>query len=47
VLGGPPGSARFADKSLVLATFGPPARSSHVGTYEVLVWHKNLLADLP
>ena len=47
ILGGPPGSARFADKSLVLATFGPPARSSHVGTYEVLVWNKNLLADLP
>ena len=47
VLGGPPGGARLADKSLVLATFGPPARSSHVGTYEVLVWNKNLLADLP
>jgi hypothetical protein len=47
VLGGPPGSARFADKSLVLATFGPPARSSHIGMYEVLVWNKNLLADLP
>jgi hypothetical protein len=47
VLGGPPGLARFTDKSLVLATFGPPARSSHVGTYEVLVWNKNLLSDLP
>jgi hypothetical protein len=47
VLGGPPGSSRLTDKSLVLATFGPPARSSPVGTYEVLVWKKNLLADLP
>jgi hypothetical protein len=47
VLGGPPGSGRFADASLVLATFGRPARSSHVGMYEVLVWNKNLLADLP
>jgi hypothetical protein len=47
VLGGPPGSARFADKRLVVATFGPPARSSHVGLYEVLVWNKNLLTDLP
>ena len=47
ILGGPRGFSRFTDKSLVLATFGPPARSSHVGTYEVLVWNKNLLADLP
>jgi hypothetical protein len=47
VLGGPQGFSRLSDKSLVLATFGPPARSSHVGTYEVLVWNKNLLADLP
>jgi hypothetical protein len=47
VLGGPPRFSRFTDKSLVLATFGPPARSSHVATYEVLVWNKNLLADLP
>jgi hypothetical protein len=47
VLGGPPRFSRLTDKSLVLATFGPPARSSHVGTYEVLVWNKNLLADLP
>jgi hypothetical protein len=47
VLGGPPGSSRLTDKSLVLATFGQPVRSSHVGTYEVLVWHKNLLAELP
>jgi len=36
----------FTDKKLVLATFGLPARAAHVGTYEVLVWTKNLLADL-
>ena len=47
VLGGPPRFSGLTGKSLVLATFGPPARSSHVGTYEVLVWNKNLLADLP
>ena len=47
VLGGPHGFSRSADKGLVLATFGPPARSTRVGPYEVLVWTKNLLADLP
>jgi hypothetical protein len=46
VLGGPPGVSGLTDKRLVLATFGPPARSSRVGTYEVLVWNKNLLTDL-
>jgi len=30
----------------VLASFGKPARTYHVGTYEVLVWHHNLLRDL-
>jgi hypothetical protein len=30
----------------VLATFGPPARIYHDGVYTVLVWNKNLLADL-
>jgi hypothetical protein len=47
VLGGPPGSSRLTDKSLVFATFGRPTRSTYVGFYEVLVWKKNLLADLP
>jgi hypothetical protein len=47
VLGGPPGSSRLTDKSLVFATFGQPTRSTYVGFYEVLVWKKNLLADLP
>jgi hypothetical protein len=30
----------------VLATFGPPAQIYHDGVYTVLVWDKNLLADL-
>ena len=30
----------------VLATFGPPRRVYHDGVYTVLVWSKNLLADL-
>jgi hypothetical protein len=32
--------------AMVRATFGRPARTYHVGTYLVLVWHKNLLAGL-
>jgi len=36
----------FAAEAAVLATFGRPAHSYHVGSYEVLVWHKNLLRDL-
>jgi len=30
----------------VLATFGPPRRVYHDGVYTVLVWTRNLLADL-
>jgi len=36
----------FTDKRAVLATFGRPARSYRVGSYQVLVWNRNLLADL-
>ena len=36
----------FTDKRAVLATFGQPERTYHVGRYQVLVWDKNLLADL-
>jgi hypothetical protein len=36
----------FTDKSAVLATFGPPAHVYHTGKYEILVWNKNLLAEL-
>jgi hypothetical protein len=37
----------FTDRAAVIATFGNPARTYHVGQYTILVWHKNLLADLP
>jgi hypothetical protein len=36
----------FTNSAAVLATFGPPARDYHVGQYQVLVYTKNLLADL-
>jgi len=35
--------AGFTDEPAVLATFGKPARTYHVGSYLVLVWNKNLL----
>lgn len=36
----------FNDSAPVLATFGRPAYTYHVGPYRVLVWNKNLLTDL-
>ena len=33
--------------SHVRAAFGQPARVYYVGPYTILVWNKNLLADLP
>jgi hypothetical protein len=36
----------FTPEQAVLATFGRPARSYHVGAYTILVWNKNLLRDL-
>ena len=36
----------FTAKRAVLATFGTPARTYHLGRYQVLVWHKNLLREL-
>jgi hypothetical protein len=36
----------FTDRSAVIAAFGLPARTYHVGRYTILLWHKNLLADL-
>ncbi len=43
---GVPGYPGFTDARPVLTTFGPPARTYHVGAYQVLVWDKNLLSDL-
>jgi hypothetical protein len=36
----------FSQEQAVLATFGKPARTYHVGPYTVLVWNRNLLAEL-
>ena len=36
----------FAQEQAVLATFGKPARTYHIGFYTVLVWNSNLLSDL-
>jgi hypothetical protein len=36
----------FTSTQAVLATFGPPAGTYHVGRYLVLVWDRNLLREL-
>jgi hypothetical protein len=36
----------FTQEQAVLARFGKPARTYHVGSYTVLVWDKNLLREL-
>ena len=36
----------FTQERVVLATFGQPARTYHVGAYTVLVWNSNLLSKL-
>ena len=36
----------FTDRQAVLATFGRPGRTYHVGQYTILWWPKNLLADV-
>jgi hypothetical protein len=41
------GYSGFTSTEAVLRTFGQPARVYRVGAYQVLVWHKNLLRDLP
>jgi hypothetical protein len=38
--------AGFTNKQAVLATFGKPARTYHVGSYTILVWNSNLLSRL-
>ena len=44
---GVPGYPGFTSKRAVLATFGRPAQTYHFGRYTVLIWHKNLLSELP
>lgn len=41
-----PGYIGFTKRNAVIATFGEPARTYHVGPYTILQWHKNLLADM-
>jgi hypothetical protein len=43
---GVPGYPGFSSERAVLATFGQPARTYHVGPYTILVWNRNLLPDL-
>jgi hypothetical protein len=43
---GVPGYPGFEQRRAVLATFGRPARTYHVGAYTVLVWPGNLLREL-
>jgi hypothetical protein len=44
---GVPGYPGLTSKRAVLATFGPPAQTYHFGMFTVLVWHENLLSQLP
>jgi hypothetical protein len=44
--GGLPGDAAFADQRAVIATFGRPAATYRVGSATILVWSRNILADL-
>jgi hypothetical protein len=43
---GGPDMSPFAPAAQVLATFGPAARSYQTGPYQILVWNKNLLAEV-
>ena len=36
----------FSPERAVLATFGQPAQTYHVGSYTILVWNRNLLTEL-
>jgi len=40
------GIVGFPHEKEVLATFGQPARTYHYRQYTILVWNKNLLADM-
>jgi hypothetical protein len=43
---GAAGYPGYTQERAVLATFGKPARTYHVGAYTVLVWNRNLLTEL-
>ncbi len=44
---GTAGYPGFTREQAALATFGPPARTYHVGPYTILVWNTNLLSEFP
>jgi hypothetical protein len=46
VFSGFTGVVGFPYEKNVVATFGPPARTYHYRQFTILVWNKNLLADL-
>jgi hypothetical protein len=46
VFSGFTGVVGFPYEKNVVATFGPPARTYHYHQFTILVWNKNLLADL-
>jgi hypothetical protein len=43
---GTTGYPGLTQQRAALATFGPPARTYHLGSYTILVWNKNLLSEL-
>ena len=43
---GVPGYPGFTDRQAVLAAFGKPSRTYHVGQDTILWWPKNLLPDV-
>jgi len=43
---GVPGYSGFTNERAMLATFGRPARTYRVGSYTILIWHRNLLSEL-
>jgi hypothetical protein len=44
---GQAGLGPFSPTAAISATFGQPAATYRMGAYTVLVWHRNLLRDLP
>jgi hypothetical protein len=48
VLDSAPGNFSYWEPvELIQKNFGRPARIYHTGPYTIMVWHKNLLKDIP
>jgi len=43
----PGGFSYWEPRALIRKYFGTPARTYHAGPYTIMVWHKNLLDDIP